>query len=406
MAVASQHGALAAEPLWPPQAVRSAATGRIDAFDNLRALAMLLGVALHAGMAYADPAQTFWLAMDPGSSVLVNGAISLIHLFRMSLFYLLSGYFAALLVQRRGVAGFLGNRALRVAAPLVLFYPVLLVAMALVVAFGLSWVNEPRGLLALIAKATQQVDGQSTAQLPGTMHLWFLYYLVLFTLITAAVARIRWDWFGWLARRPGLLLVVGPLAVFPGVLGAGVPLPPPESLIPTWWPFATYGVMYAGGWQLFGREEVLAALARWKGSLLLVCGVLFPVYSGLVPAFDLDAVVSRAVEWTAWRYCLAAGLTALLSVYLSLVLILVCREWMARPNLFLRFIADASYWIYLIHLPVVIFLQMILVPVPCNLWIKLLITGAGTFLFCMATYLVFVRYTPLGWLLNGKRSFP
>jgi hypothetical protein len=38
--------------------------------------------------------------------------------------------------------------------------------------------------------------------------------------------------------------------------------------------------------------------------------------------------------------------------------------------------------------------------------VKLLITLSGTSLFCFATYLVFVRYTPIGWMLNGKRAFP
>ncbi len=60
---------------------------RIHYLDNLRALAMLLGVYLHAAFAYAHPAQTIWLATDVKSSRWIDASIWLIHLFRMSLFF-------------------------------------------------------------------------------------------------------------------------------------------------------------------------------------------------------------------------------------------------------------------------------------------------------------------------------
>ena len=49
--------------------------------------------------------------------------------------------------------------------------------------------------------------------------------------------------------------------------------------------------------------------------------------------------------------------------------------------------ADSSYWIYIMHLPVVKFLAACFV------------TGA----LGIVTYRYLVRYTPLGTLLNGKR---
>jgi hypothetical protein len=38
--------------------------------------------------------------------------------------------------------------------------------------------------------------------------------------------------------------------------------------------------------------------------------------------------------------------------------------------------------------------------------VKLALVIFVTWLFCLATYVVFVRYTPIGWMLNGKRTFP
>ncbi len=55
--------------------------GRIHYLDNLRALAMILGVVLHAGLAYATPAQEVWLATDSQGSVVIDMSIWLIPLF-------------------------------------------------------------------------------------------------------------------------------------------------------------------------------------------------------------------------------------------------------------------------------------------------------------------------------------
>lgn len=60
---------------------------RVHYLDNLRALAMMLGVLLHAGLAYANPAQAIWIATDTTSSTAVDAGIWFIHLFRMGLFF-------------------------------------------------------------------------------------------------------------------------------------------------------------------------------------------------------------------------------------------------------------------------------------------------------------------------------
>ncbi len=66
--------------------------------------------------------------------------------------------------------------------------------------------------------------------------------------------------------------------------------------------------------------------------------------------------------------------------------------------------ADSSYWIYVIHLPIVIFVQTLLIPWEVSLWIKLAIVVGVTWLFSFASYLVVVRYMPVGWILHGPAS--
>ncbi len=85
--------------------------------DALRAFAMLLGIALHAALSFVELP---WVVQDrfrsPGFGLLASA----IHGFRMPLFFLLSGFFTAMLWRKRGLGGLLRQRAKRIALPLAL----------------------------------------------------------------------------------------------------------------------------------------------------------------------------------------------------------------------------------------------------------------------------------------------
>jgi fucose 4-O-acetylase-like acetyltransferase len=85
--------------------------------DALRAFAMLLGIALHAALAYTGAA---WIVSDDRTSAGLGVLVPAIHGFRMPLFFLLSGFFCAMLWRRRGLAHLLSQRARRILLPLIL----------------------------------------------------------------------------------------------------------------------------------------------------------------------------------------------------------------------------------------------------------------------------------------------
>jgi len=378
---------------------------RIHYLDNLRAAAMLLGVFLHSALAYAQPAQSFWLATDTESSVAIDASIWFIHLFRMSLFFLLSGYFAKLVIERKGVKHFLWNRFLRIVVPFVLFYPFLLAAMIVVIVFALVYLTEPQGLMGMIAKAAKDNTEAQKSQSNSTMHLWFLYYLAAFSVLGALMHRFKGIKLDSLFRNP-LFLPLSPLVLVPSAFAAGSPLPAPESFIPLWWPLVFYGWFYAAGWQLFGRENNLESLRPYAWHIFGISVILFVPYYMLLPVMDLSTLIDSPSPQNAWVLGAEALLTAYLSVMLTMASVLLGKRYLSSRSPFLAFVADASYWVYLLHLPIAIFLQTLLIPSPLPLWLKLMVVLSGTLVFCFATYVVFVRYTPMGWLLHGKRSFP
>ena len=71
-----------------------------------------------------------------------------------------------------------------------------------------------------------------------------------------------------------------------------------------------------------------------------------------------------------------------------------------------RYLADASYWIYIVHLPIVIALQTLIAPYEWPWFAKYPLILAVAFAIMLASYQWFVRYSFIGSILNGKKQKP
>jgi hypothetical protein len=67
-----------------------------------------------------------------------------------------------------------------------------------------------------------------------------------------------------------------------------------------------------------------------------------------------------------------------------------------------RYLADSSYWIYLVHLPLVAILQVWVGPLAVPALIKFPLMLGAAFVVLFASYHYFVRSTFIGRLLNGQ----
>ncbi|MCY3738154.1 MAG: acyltransferase family protein [Gemmatimonadaceae bacterium] len=85
--------------------------------DALRAAAMLLGIVLHAGLSFTPFP---WPVQDARQSESYGLLFAAIHGFRMPVFFLLSGFFTAMLWRRRGLKSLLSHRLRRVFLPFLL----------------------------------------------------------------------------------------------------------------------------------------------------------------------------------------------------------------------------------------------------------------------------------------------
>lgn len=115
-----------------------------------------------------------------------------------------------------------------------------------------------------------------------------------------------------------------------------------------------------------------------------VTPVLFPVAFGAAKA---RYALTYAFALWSWTF-------ALLGLWL---------RFLVSASSVRRYLADASYWIYLGHLPLVITLQWLVAAWPMSWLVKLpLIVGTAMALLLL-TYYWLVRSTIIGAVLNGRR---
>ena len=86
--------------------------------DALRAIAMLLGILLHALMPFIGIPEEYFPLQDTSQAPWMAIGLYAIHGFRMPLFFLISGFFTAMLWRKRGLAALINHRFKRIFLPL------------------------------------------------------------------------------------------------------------------------------------------------------------------------------------------------------------------------------------------------------------------------------------------------
>jgi hypothetical protein len=152
------------------------------------------------------------------------------------------------------------------------------------------------------------------------------------------------------------------------------------------------------GWLLHRQTGLLGKLReRWALNLAAAVALttVLLVTLGATPVVTPDkSDLTRAVH--AVTYALAIWTWTFAAIGLGL-------RFLNNESPVRRYIADSSYWIYLIHLPLVIFLQAAVSRLDWPWAVKFgIVLGVG-FALMFATYELLVRHTFIGAMLNGRR---
>ncbi|MFM8953066.1 MAG: acyltransferase family protein [Planctomycetaceae bacterium] len=217
-------------------------------------------------------------------------------------------------------------------------------------------------------------------------HLWFLWFLcwlvAAFAILAATgllpTGRRRW-WLVAASCLPQLVMGMSMTAGFGPDTSFGI-LPRPHVL-------ALYACFYFFGVATFAAEGLDTRLGRHWKLLLPTAIILF----GLGIATMNDRLLASLLQ-PAFAWAMSLGLIGLFAQFCS------------RPSPLVSWLADASYWMYLVHPPLVMVAQMAVRPWAMPADVKFLVVMAMVTPVLLVTYGYGVRFTVIGSLLNGPRG--
>ena len=383
--------------------------GRLHGLDALRGGALLLGVVLHATLSFFP--EQIWIVADDSRSMGAAILFFAIHLFRMTAFFLIAGLFAHMMLARRGWFGFARDRIVRIAGPLAAFwFPV----MAGIVT-ALVWNAHANGMVVPGAPPPPPPTYDWT-NFPLT-HLWFLYVLMVFY---AAVLILRMPFAamdrggGWgrmVDRLTGVLtgpwtpfLMAAPLAVAlwldPKWIAFFAVPTPDAGVVPYTSALVGFGLAFGYGFLLDRRRDLLDRIAAWSPLFLIVAVAAGVVAWGLAGGPSLAPMVEPTRD-----KAIAAAVVALAVYSSALAAMGLCLKFLSGHSAVRRYLADASYWVYILHLPLVMLAQVWVQDWPAPWWAKLAGVSLGVMGVCLISYQLLIRHGFMGRWLNG-RSIP
>ncbi len=394
---------------------------RYHSLDALRAFVLLLGIVYHAAESFMA-GHTTWAIVDCSTSTVLSVFRYASHSFRMEIFFLIAGFFAHLVTHRRGSAEFIRNRTKRILIPLIVGWFVIFPILAYVWISGALKSGNP-GLLNLPEEAFQFpawkitlflfISGEFINNFDLT-HLWFLHQLlVIYSIVLIArtvvvttldrreVWRFRIDRIFQWVMQSGLnviLLAIPTVFILLTMNSWGVDTPK-RSLYPHIPTTLLYGSIFSIGWFLHRQVELLKVFQRaWRFHLIMALLLLFPSLEigflisklGLtLPVAQIRIVFSIIYAWMMWSWIF--GVTGLFMRF--------CPSFSPAW----RYVADASYFMYILHVPVIVWLQVKLAYLNLHWTVKFPLITFISFSILFLAYHYLARSTFIGATLNGRK---
>lgn len=368
---------------------------RLYFLDNLRMLAVLAVLALHAGIAYA-PIVPWWYVADAGKNAAFDLLLIVTDGFVMPTLFAIAGYFAMASLDRHGPAGFLAAKVKRLGVPLLAVTILLCPVISYVIFLGdggtQSYWRYWLGLLPTILDWRPRLFSRAAdvAAMQGHLwpfHLWFLALLLVFCGLLALVrpiwrrdrgtralppSRPGFGLFGVLALVVGLAEGLGQALVPDGVWGSLGPFCVVQlARVPLYLGMFGLGVFaWHRGW--FATYRLPGRL--WLWGVLVVAG-----FGTMIVGGAANSAPGPKPLWIPLGYGLARTFFGLAAT--GALVVFGQRYWNRSGGRSAR-LAAASYDIYLAHLPLVVVLQYWLASIAVSPFAKFAIVFLATLGSC------------------------
>lgn len=307
---------------------------------------------------------------------------------RLSLLFAISGYASGALLSRSPgrVGGFIRGRLARLGIPLL---------------FGMAVLVTPQPWVALVTQHDyphdfghfvvhdyyrfQFIDGVA---MPTWMHLWFVVYLLAYTLVLAALLMMPKPWreagrraservlAGWaLLLLPMVLIMLARSSLSPGWLDT-------HMFFNDWSAHAVYLPVFLFGYLLRGSESIGLAIERWWTTGLVIAVL---AYAGIV-CFELKYPGTTPIPQGYKPFYNALRAMQMWGTLIGLIG-LAGRFW-NRDHPWRATLAEAVFPFYIIHQTIIVVVGYWLLPTATGAFARFAIltaaTGAGCWLFYLA----------------------
>jgi glucan biosynthesis protein C len=350
--------------------------------DQVRTLVIVLVVNMHACVTYSHVGS--WYVKEPPEPPLFSRVAFVFwqgHLqaFFMGLLFLIGGYFAHGSLQRRGPAGFMRERLLRLGAPTLLYMALLQPLIVYVINPSGNEYGPISGVLAGYFASGRFLGGSGP--------MWFAAALLVFSAVPAAWGLIQhepaagaypagrapgagaiWAWGGALVATTFLVRTVQPLGR--SVLNMQLCFFPQYVMA-----FAAGFAAARGGWLLPLARSSLARRAGWMGLILgpvaLACVL---AASGILQGGGTERISGgwnpEALGLAAWEQLSGLGL--------GLGALAFCSGRLDVSTALSRWLCERSFGVYLFHPVVLILFTLALRRLDADPFFKVsILTAAG-----------------------------
>lgn len=360
-------------------------TTRYHGLDLLRAVAMLLGIVFHAPIIYyipemADGFREFGISTDmiPKMELWLQILTQWTHNWRMPVFFMISGFFALMVFERRGPGYLFKDRFVRLGLTMIIF-----------------------------ASLMDMLDGHFVGQLN---HFWFLYYLIIITFLASIIwAMMRPASEGVAAWRvsnglfTALLLALIPVRMLCDQLDGGA-----IRIAETYIDIKFGGLIYFArcflvGAALYIRRDLLAPLSR--RSNLMIVG-LFAVGAFILTFQYVDGFFGhrRSPDISLTDTLLGSVFAASSAVLWCMFMLGASHALVTHSTALIRWLVELSYPVYILHLVPAMLVSAILIGQGFSQLMVVSGTIIATFVISMIGYYVLIKFTPLSWIINGYRK--
>jgi peptidoglycan/LPS O-acetylase OafA/YrhL len=160
-----------------------------------------------------------------------------------------------------------------------------------------------------------------------------------------------------------------------------------------------YLVFFGWGWLLSRNTDLFLVLRRFPRALIFIMIGVVAALLGYSIWYWLRATGTHMVLGSvASAWCLALAMWLFVLGFIGIFF-----RALERPVRWIRYLSDSSYWLYLVHMPVLLVFQIAVAETSWPPALKALGVLAASLATLLGSYHVLVRFTWIGAILNGRK---